>query len=102
MTYACGRPMLDADSHLMELPGFLDPYIGRDLRDELKGREMSRLASRLDAAVAAAERRRTNPQQRADAEERLLQDKGFTTVIRRRALRWFARAHRVRSASRWR
>ncbi len=22
--YAGGRPMLDADSHLMELPGFLD------------------------------------------------------------------------------
>ena len=80
MTYACGRPMLDADSHLMELPGFLDPFIERDMRDRLKGREMSRLASRLDAAVAAAERRRTNPQQRADAEERLLQDKGWNAM----------------------
>ena len=80
MTYASGRPMLDADSHLMELPGFLDPYIERDLRDELKGREMTRLASRLDAAVAAAERRRMNPQQRADAEERLLQDKGWNAM----------------------
>src|SRR6516225_8526275 len=25
-TYAAGRPMLDADSHLMELPGFLDAF----------------------------------------------------------------------------
>ena len=40
--------MLDADSHLMELPGFLDPYIERDLRDELKGREMTR-GSRRDS-----------------------------------------------------
>ncbi len=95
MTYAGSRPMLDADSHLMEMPGFLDPYIERDLRDELKGREMTRLTSRLDAAAAAAERRRTDPQQRADAEDRLLQDKGwnalgaFDSVERSRALDLF-------------
>jgi uncharacterized protein len=80
MTYAGSRPMLDADSHLMELPGFLDPYIERDLRDELKGREMARIASRLDVAVAAAERRRMDPQQRSDAEDRLLQDKGWNAL----------------------
>ena len=27
MPYADGRAILDADSHLMELPGFLEPYM---------------------------------------------------------------------------
>ena len=27
MSYAEGRAILDADSHLMELPGFLEPFM---------------------------------------------------------------------------
>ena len=80
MTYAGAQRMLDADSHLMELPGFLDPFIDRDMRDQLKHREMSRLAPTLDAAAAAAERRRADPQKRAEAEDRLLEDKGWSAL----------------------
>ena len=80
MTYAGAQRMLDADSHLMELPGFLDPFIDRDMRDQLKHREMSRLAPMLDAAAAAAERRRADPQKRAEAEDRLLEDKGWSAL----------------------
>ena len=38
MSYAAGRPILDADSHLMELPGFLDPFIEASMVERLKGR----------------------------------------------------------------
>jgi uncharacterized protein len=77
MTYARGRPMLDADSHLMELPGFLDPFIEDTMRDRLRGRSMARLAPVLDAATAAADRRRADAGARAEAQDRLLRDKGW-------------------------
>jgi uncharacterized protein len=77
MTYAANRPILDADSHLMELPGFLDRFIETDMLDRLKGRSMERLAPVLDDAVAKAEQRQASDDARAAAEERLLQDKGW-------------------------
>ncbi len=77
MSYAHGRPILDADSHLMELPGFLDPFIEHDMVDRLKGRSMKQLSAVLDDATAKAESRRSDPSVRAAAEERLLQDKGW-------------------------
>jgi uncharacterized protein len=77
MAYADGRPILDADSHLMELPGFLDPFIEADMRDRLKGRSMARLAPVLDDATARAAARQADPAAQATAEERLLQDKGW-------------------------
>ncbi len=77
MTYAGGRPTLDADSHLMELPGFLDPFIEHDMLDRLKGREMDRLSAVLDDATARADGRRTDQAVRAAAEARLLTDKGW-------------------------
>jgi predicted TIM-barrel fold metal-dependent hydrolase len=80
MSYAGGRPTLDADSHLMELPGFLDPFIEQSMRERLRGRSMARLAPVLDAATAAAERRRRDPDARARAEERLLRDKGWNAM----------------------
>ena len=77
MSYADGRQILDADSHLMELPGFLDPFIEADMRDRLRNREMKALVPMLDKATANAATRRTDPAARAEAEERLLQDKGW-------------------------
>lgn len=80
MSYAGGRPTLDADSHLMELPGFLDPFIEEPMRDRLRGRGMERLAPVLDAATAAAARRTSDAEARAAAEERLLLDKGWSAM----------------------
>ena len=51
MTYAGGRPTLDADSHLMELPGFLDPFIETSMRDRLAAPGMAALAPVLDEAT---------------------------------------------------
>jgi predicted TIM-barrel fold metal-dependent hydrolase len=80
MSYAGSRPTLDADSHLMELPGFLDPYIEQPMRDRLRGRSMRRVAPLLDTATAAAERRRHDPELRREAERRLLLDKGWSAM----------------------
>ncbi|HEX5945569.1 MAG TPA: amidohydrolase family protein [Acidimicrobiales bacterium] len=80
MSYADGRQILDADSHLMELPGFLDPFIEADMRDRLRNREMKALVPMLDKATANAATRRTDPAARAEAEERLLQDKGWQAM----------------------
>ena len=80
MSYADGRPILDADSHLMELPGFLDPFIEADMRDRLRNREMKALVPMLDKATANAAARRSDPAARAEAEARLLQDKGWQAM----------------------
>ena len=80
MAYAGNRRILDADSHLMELPGFLDPYIEPELVDRLRGREMRALASVLDQAVTLADARRTDATKAAAAEERLLVDKGWLAM----------------------
>jgi predicted TIM-barrel fold metal-dependent hydrolase len=75
--YAAGRRILDADSHLMELPGFLDPFIESDLRERLRDRGMRRLTGVLDDATHNAELRRSSGDARSRAEERLLLDKGW-------------------------
>ena len=80
MPYTGGRRMLDADSHLMELPGFLDAFMPSDMVDRLKGREMARLAPVLDKATADATKRQNDGAARAAAEERLLVDKGWNAM----------------------
>jgi uncharacterized protein len=77
MTYAGQRTILDADSHVMELPGFLDDFLepaqrGRLNRDGLRGR-----TKMIDEAVAEARARSVYPERAARARERLLLDKGW-------------------------
>ncbi|HMK11402.1 MAG TPA: amidohydrolase family protein, partial [Acidimicrobiales bacterium] len=79
-TYANGRRILDADSHLMELPGFLDPFIDDAMRERLKGRSMAAVAPLLDRATAAAKDRSADASVRTDAEGRLLRDKGWSAM----------------------
>lgn len=80
MAYAGERRILDADSHLMELPGFLDDHIEPELRDRLRGRDMAGFGSLLDEAVDRARARRADPTKAARAEERLLTDKGWLAM----------------------
>ena len=65
MTYAGGRAILDADSHVMELADFLDDFIDPPDRDRLRRRGMEALAPVLaDAARrpnAGAPMRRKRP-----------------------------------------
>ena len=80
MTYAQGRRILDADSHVMELADFLDPFIDEAQRGRLRRRGMEALKPVLEAAVGRADARRTDPAKAAKAEERLLQDKGWSAM----------------------
>lgn len=60
MTYAGGRVIHDADSHVMETREWLDPFIEEAVRGALKplyGRERNRIDDLLDAAKA----RKTDP-----------------------------------------
>ncbi len=77
MTYVGDRKVLDADSHVMELTGFLDEFIDPEHRDRLRRGAAEVFASVVDDAVARSEARRSSPQEAARAEERLLLDKGW-------------------------
>ncbi len=79
-TYADGRVILDADSHVMELADFLDDFIGPSERDRLHRRGMDALRPVLDDAVRRAERRGSDAEAAAQAEERLMQDKGWMAM----------------------
>jgi uncharacterized protein len=78
--YAAGRRILDADSHLMELPGFLDAHIASEMRERLRGRSMEMLRPVLDRAVARAERRASDPALERSSVERLWIDKGWNAM----------------------
>ena len=50
MSYAGGRVILDADSHVMELADFLDDFIDPLERDRLRRRGMDALSPVLEEA----------------------------------------------------
>jgi predicted TIM-barrel fold metal-dependent hydrolase len=55
MTYAAGRVVFDADSHVMETREWLDPFMDSDLKNALRplyGREPGRIDKILDQAKA--------------------------------------------------
>jgi predicted TIM-barrel fold metal-dependent hydrolase len=80
MTYTGGRPTLDADSHIMELPGFLDPFIESSMLEKLHERSGRLPASMFDKAKANVQARRDDAGRRSEAEERLLLDKGWSAM----------------------
>jgi predicted TIM-barrel fold metal-dependent hydrolase len=79
-TYVGDRRVLDADSHVMELADFLDDFIDPAYRDRLRRRGMDALAPVLANAVARAETRRGDAAVATLAEERLLEDKGWSAM----------------------
>ena len=80
MAYAGDRLILDADSHLMELPGFLDRFIEPELAGRLRNRDMAALRPLLDEAVGRAEVRRRDAAASSEAEQRLMLDKGWLAM----------------------
>jgi uncharacterized protein len=77
MTYAGQRTILDADSHVMELPGFLDDFLEPAQRGRLNRDGLRRRTKMIDEAVAEARARSVYPERAARARERLLLDKGW-------------------------
>ena len=80
MTDTASRIILDADSHIMELADFLDPFIDDAQRDRLRRRGMDALEPVLRGATEKAAQRRTDPAKAAAAEERLWTDKGWSAM----------------------
>src|SRR5579859_4502097 len=80
MTYAGGRAILDADSHVMELGDFLDDFIDPAQRDRLRKKGMKALEPVLGEAVKRAQARRNNAATAAEAEDRLMVDKGWMAM----------------------
>jgi predicted TIM-barrel fold metal-dependent hydrolase len=76
MTYATGRRYLDADSHLMELPGWLEAYADPDVRTRIRPLALGGAGALADAAVADAQRRTAEPDTRLDDAD-LLGRKGW-------------------------
>jgi predicted TIM-barrel fold metal-dependent hydrolase len=77
MPYATGRTYLDADSHLMELPGWLEDYADPALRPRLRPLQLGGAGKMAEAAVAEAAARRTDPQGHDVTERDLLATKGW-------------------------
>jgi uncharacterized protein len=80
MTYAGPRTILDADSHVMELDDFLDNYLSGSERAQLNRGLFDARKETLEVATANAEARRTDPSTAAEAEERLMKDKGWSAM----------------------
>jgi predicted TIM-barrel fold metal-dependent hydrolase len=77
MTYVGDRKVLDADSHVMELPDFLDDFIDPEYKDRLGVGAAGSWGGVIDEAMARARARRTVKGEAEVAEARLLQDKGW-------------------------
>ena len=80
MTYAGNRTILDADSHVMELADFLDEFIDPEHRNGLRRQGMEALKPVLDRATQGAQTRRADPAAAAEAEERMMVDKGWQAL----------------------
>src|SRR6478672_5009497 len=80
MTDTASRTILDADSHIMELADFLDPFIEESQSDRLKRHAMEAFEPVLRGAVEKSVERRSDPAKAAAAEERLWADKGWSAL----------------------
>src|SRR5689334_23191672 len=58
VTYGPTRQIFDADSHLMELPGWLESYADPDIRDDIRPLALGGAGALAENAIAAAEARR--------------------------------------------
>ena len=80
MTYAGQQRVLDADSHVMELADFLDEFLTADQRKLLNRSLFDARREILDEAASTATKRREDPKAAAEADERLLKDKGWSAM----------------------
>ena len=71
------RSCYDADSHLMELPDWLESYADPDVRARLRPLHLGGAGRMADRAVAEAAARRDDPERARAAEESLLTAKGW-------------------------
>jgi uncharacterized protein len=79
MAYAEGRVYLDADSHIMELPGWIESYTDPGVRDRIRplSSTLGAAGALADRAVADAEARKGDREAAARLENELMTSKGW-------------------------
>ncbi len=77
MTYAQGRFIHDADSHLMEMSDCLDPYFDKKLLDRFHDLPSYQARVKRETWADAARERQSDPKFRADMEDQIMLRKNF-------------------------
>jgi predicted TIM-barrel fold metal-dependent hydrolase len=77
LPYATGRHYLDADSHLMELPGWLAEFADPDVRDRIRPLHLGGAGKLARDAIEQAEHRRGDAAAAGALEARLMSAKGW-------------------------
>jgi predicted TIM-barrel fold metal-dependent hydrolase len=80
MAYAEGRTFCDADSHLMELPSWLEEFADPDTRSKLRPLHLGGAGALAEQAVVDAERRRGDSEAAASLEGALMTAKGWSAL----------------------
>lgn len=78
MPYAEGRVVHDADSHVMELPDWIEGYADPGVRDRLRPLALGAAGALAEKAVADASARRDDPARADEAEAALMKMKGWS------------------------
>jgi uncharacterized protein len=80
MPYVEGRTVHDADSHVMELTGWLAEYADADVRDRIRPLYLGGAGAFVRERIAEAEARRGDPAAGAALAADVMHDKGWTAL----------------------
>ena len=80
MTYAGTRDILDADSHIMELPGWLEEFADPNDRELIGPLYLGAAGAMADREIEKAEARRSDPDAAARLEDALMTAKGWSAL----------------------
>jgi len=80
MTYIDERVVYDADSHIMELPHWLESYADPDVRGQIRDLHLGGAGTLATEAVSEAERRQSDPIAAKALEAELMTKKGWQAL----------------------
>jgi predicted TIM-barrel fold metal-dependent hydrolase len=80
MPYLEGRRFYDADSHLMELNGWLQKYADSNVREKLRPLYLGGAGAMAEQSIKDAQTRRTDPQAARSLEANLMNAKGWSAL----------------------
>src|SRR5438552_10745367 len=80
MPYATGRVIHDADSHVFETPGYVDPYLEPSLRERAQKVLRTGDETRTSDFVEKLTRKHHDPDFRSKGEEEIMLRKGFEAL----------------------
>ena len=80
MPYAEGRPIHDADAHIVETPDWLEPYADPDTRPKLKPIYVSTVKPGEENHIDSIRARRLDPEDRRQAERDIMLRKNWSAL----------------------